>query len=541
MNRLPELREPQAPKSKVEFSNYSTAYEVQNGLTSLIPKALFTDLSASKYAGYASLYLSTLLDFDGDAAYRILNTGRDYLDVYFSHRSSDSKNHSLQLPGELQKFFLNDNWGGLHFSHDFEAVKLLADFKYTHSTFNYSGLTIVNWEQIMASSMWPGPGPIYEIQTHPNQTDNLFEAHAGVVSETPNALNYKVNVRYTYSKQKYANQNTIPGVEENRVIIDWDLHQNYLSNSGFGLSGYYKTYKYNSDENFRFFNNDIMIYSILALCPYYYVEGDNFDLTLGLRADFELGGRKKSAFAPNIRFNYNPSDAFAFYALALGGRNDNSNYNMFYENRYVFPMQRIWDSRTYLDGTAGLRYLPVSNISLDVFAGYKITKDEHFFANKWELFFREPLSEIYMVDYGTANVAKIGARINYALQDLLGINVNGVFYDWDVTGTDGNKIEAWHKPQFELGTDVYFHTPHIPLRVDLGFKGLFGRKKKDTLPSTVFKMKDIYDLSVKTSYAFTPYFSAYLSTNNLLFQKYDIWYGYPAQKFNIMGGISLMF
>jgi hypothetical protein len=531
MNRLPQLREPQAPKSKVEFSNYSTTYEVQNNLTSLTPKALFTDLKASKYAGYASLYLSTLMDFDGDAAYRILNTGRDYLDVYFSHRSSDSKNPSLQLPGESQKFFMNDNWGGLNFSHDFGKVKLLADFKYTHSAFNYSGLTIPNLGYYL-------PDPIYKIQTHPNQTDNLFEAHAGVVSETPNALNYKVNVQYTSFKQKYAYQAEIPGVRENRVIIDWDLHQNYHSTSGFGFSGYYKTYKYSS-ENFRNYgnNDNLMIYSVLSLNPYYYVEGDHFDLMLGLRADFELGGRKKFVIAPNIRFNYNPSDAFTFYALALGGWNDNSNYNMFSENRYVFPLQRVLDSRTYLDGTAGLSYLPVSNISLDVFAGYKITKDEHFFNAPFDM-------GMLVADYGTANVAKIGARINYALQDLLDINVNGAFYNWDVTGIDGNEIEAWHKPQFELGTDVYFHTPPIPLRVDLGFKGLFGRKMNDPLytgSSTYFKMKNVYDLSVKTSYAFTPYFSAYLSTNNLLFQKYDIWYGYPAQKFNIMGGISLMF
>jgi hypothetical protein len=274
------------------------------------------------------------------------------------------------------------------------------------------------------------------------------------------------------------------------------------------------------------------------------VEGDHFDLMLGFKADFELGGRKKFVIAPNVRFNYNPSDAFTFYVLALGGRNDNSNYNMFFENRYMNSFQRVLDSRTYLDGTVGLIYLPVSNISLDVFTGYEITKDEHFFNASPGFVF--DMGMFMVADQGTANVAKIGARINYTLQDLLGINVNGVFYDWDVINSDENiipapMIDAWHKPRFELGTNIYFHTPHIPLRVDLGFKGLFGRKEKDTLTSTVFKMKNVYDLSVKTSYAFTPCFSAYLSTNNLLFQKYDIWYGYPVQKFNIMGGISLMF
>ncbi|GHT60989.1 hypothetical protein FACS189451_02100 [Bacteroidia bacterium] len=552
INRLPELREPQAPRSKVEFSNYSTTYEVQNGLASLMPKSMLTDLNTSKYAGYASLYLSTLADFDADAAYQILNTNRDYLDIYFSHRSSNSKNPSLQLPSESQKFFMNDNWGGFNFSHNFDKVKLLADMKYLYSAFNYSGLTITNIDRIMLSSSWPGSTPVYEMQSYPNQTDNLFEAHAGIVSETSDALNYKVNLRYTYFKQKYANQTAVPGVGENRVIIDWDLHQNYNSASGFGLSGFYKTYKYSSEAFRSYGNDDLMTYSVLSINPYYYAEGDNFDATLGLSADFELGGRKKAVVAPSIRFNYNPSETFTFYALALGGRNDNSNYDLFFENRYVFPLQRVLDSRTYLDGTAGLRYLPVSNISLDVFTGYKITKDEHFFSPSpgWNWNEGEFLGGMFLqAEHGTANVAKIGAQINYTLPNLLGVNVKGTFYNWDVTGinldADGKEtkynMEAWHKPQFELGTDVYFRTPTIPLRVDLAFKGLFGRKMIEPYAASYFTMKDVYDLSVKTSYQITPNFSAYLSTNNLLFQKQDIWYAYPAQKTNIMAGISVMF
>jgi hypothetical protein len=551
INQLPELREPQAPKSRVEFSNYSTVYEAQQGLTSLIPKSMLTDLNTSKYAGYASLRLSSILDVDGDIAYQILNTNRDYLDVYFSHRSSNSKHPSLQIPTESQKFFMNDNWGGFNFSHDFDKAKLSADLKYTYSAFNYSGLTVANLGQIMSSSAWPYP-PVYEILDYTNQANNMLEAHAGIFSDTPNELNYKVNLQYTYFKQKYLVQTSIPGVRENRVIIDWDLHNNYNSTSGFGLSGFYKTYKYGSEEFRTYGNDDIMTYSVLSLNPYYYVESDNLNLTLGLKADFELGGKKKNVVSPHIRFNYNPSETFTFYALALGGRNDNSNYDLFYENRYVYPLQRVLDSRTYLDGTAGLRYLPVSNISLDVFAGYKITKDEHFF----DVLYGSPNKDestggTFMgVNYGTANVTKLGAQLNYTLQDLFGINVKGTFYHWDVTGIytdiDGNEtkqdMEAWHKPRFELGTNVYFHTPNIPLRIDLDFKGLFGRKAYEPFSGEpYFNMKDVYDLSIKTSYAITPFFSAYLSTNNLLFQKYDIWYGYPAQKFNIMGGISVMF
>lgn len=538
--RLPELHEPQAPNSKVAFSNYFPACEAQFEPASLLPaNTMPADLNASQYAGFISLRLSTVLNFDGDAAWQILNTSRNFLDIYCSRRSSNSKNPSLQIPSGTQKFFMNDNWGGFNYSRSFDSAKLSAGLKYTYSAFNYSGLTVT-----------PQPSPACEIKDHPGQATCMTDAHAGISSDTPNKLNGKINLRYTGFKQKQLTY--IPGVKENRLTVDWDMHKAYYSTSGFGLGGFYKTYKYNSEEFWNYPpNNSIMHYSVLSLTPYYYMKDGNLNLTLGLRADFELGGRKKIVLAPNIRFNCHPSNTFAFYASALGGRNDNSKYDMFSENRYVYPLERVRDSRTFLDGTAGLKYLPVSSLSLDVFAGYRLTEDEHFFT---PLLYseNEPTgSMITGVSYGTAKVVKLGAQINYALQDLFGINLKGTLYKWDVTGSrhmfdmDGIEtefaVEAYHKPRFEVETDVFFRAPNIPLRINMAFKGLYGRKTIELFHGKSYRMKDAHDLSVKASYAVTPFFSVNLSANNLLFRKYDIWYGYPAQKFNIMGGASMMF
>jgi hypothetical protein len=522
ISRVPELREPQAPKSEVAFSNYSTAYEAQPTLTSLTPQAMFADLNASKYAGYASFRLSSVLNFDGDAAYQILHTDCDFLNVYFSHRSSNSKNPSLQAASQSQKFFMNDNWGGANFTHRFDNLKLSAGLKYARSAFNYSGLTVANRTEILLSSMYPPEPPVYEIRDYPNQVNNMLEVHAGIFSDVPNKLHYQANVKYTDFKQKDLTK-IIAGMRENRLIIDWDLHDNYNETSKYGLSGFFRTFLYKGDTT---------SFSVFSLTPYYYMEGDNLNLTLGLRADFEAGGRKKHTVAPHIRFNYKLSSELAFYASALGGRNDNSNYNLFYENRYLYPSARIRDARTFFDGTVGGGYLPISNLSVDVFAGYRLTADEHFFTP----FFTE-MGCLMQGHYGTAHVVKLGVRANYTMQDVFGVDLKGTFYSWHV-----EKIEAYHKPRFEAETDAFFRAPNIPLRVNMIFRGLFGRKT-DVLFSdnTPLRMKNAYDLSVKASYSITPFLSATLSANNLLFQKYDIWYGYPAQKFNIMGGISIVF
>jgi len=55
------------------------------------------------------------------------------------------------------------------------------------------------------------------------------------------------------------------------------------------------------------------------------------------------------------------------------------------------------------------------------------------------------------------------------------------------------------------------------------------------------KMTDINDLNFTASWNFNETFGAYLKLNNLLFQKQELWYGYPLQGFNVMAGINLNF
>jgi hypothetical protein len=367
----------------------------------------------------------------------------------------------------------------------------------------------------------------------------MLEAHVGIFSDIPGQFNYKANLKYTYFKQKYAAPKT-SGARENRIIIDWDLHNNYNGASKYGLSGVCKIY---ND------GDDAASLSVVALTPYYHIKSSNLNFTLGARADFEVDGRKEHIVSPHIRFSCNPSNTFAFYASALGGRTDNGNYSMFYENRYVSPAERIRDSRTYLDGTTGVRYLPVSNLCLDVFVGYRLTEDEHFFTPLYELTALSAVDEttssmLTGVSYGTDRVAKLGVQVNYAVQDLWGVDLKGTFYRWNIDGNIGSgglKPEAYHKPRFEAEADVYFRMSDIPLRMDLTFKGMFGRRTVALPVQPYLKMKDAYDLFVKANYTVAPYFFVNLSANNLLFRNYDIWYGYPAQKFNIMGGISILF
>ncbi len=55
------------------------------------------------------------------------------------------------------------------------------------------------------------------------------------------------------------------------------------------------------------------------------------------------------------------------------------------------------------------------------------------------------------------------------------------------------------------------------------------------------KMDNINDLNVGAVYDITDAFSVNARVNNLLSQKFDIWYGHPAQSINASGGFTFKF
>ena len=114
--------------------------------------------------------------------------------------------------------------------------------------------------------------------------------------------------------------------------------------------------------------------------------------------------------------------------------------------------------------------------------------------------------------------------------------------DWNVFGyqrvmTD----EAINKPQFVVDLKIGFK-PIEPLRIDLAYHHEAGRKSLYINPSYLISaLDDVHDVSLKGTYSLSKYFSVFIAANNLLFQKNELWCGYPANPFHVMGGFSYKF
>ena len=55
------------------------------------------------------------------------------------------------------------------------------------------------------------------------------------------------------------------------------------------------------------------------------------------------------------------------------------------------------------------------------------------------------------------------------------------------------------------------------------------------------KMKNINELNLTGIYDLNDTFGFYVKLNNLLFQKQELYYGYPLQRFSAMVGVNINF
>jgi hypothetical protein len=436
---------------------------------------------------------------------------------------------------------INDNNAGISYKHQFEGVKFTAGLQYLNAAFNYYGISAV--------TDFVTPVDTCSI-LNKNQVNHLFQLHAGIESDENDEINYKVNLAYNLFKQKYGCMENIKGPVESRYTVNFDLNAPFNSTNAVGLQGFLKSYFYQLSEYPALLPSFVAPtelagkynYATVSFNPYFTFTGDDWDVRLGANVDFQLGKVKSFLLSPNIRMNWLPAEKVQLYLNILGGIKDKGLYTTCFENRYVDPRFRLHDSKSPFDATLGINLSILPNVSLDIFTGYSRTKDEHFYiTDYWPT-----ISPIYT----TAKTFKFGGLVKYAYRDIFNIGIQGVFYNWDCSGLEKNNLPLgynaqllypWNRPAFTGNIESGFKIPDLPLQFNVNYQLSLGRKTYITGWERKENMKDIHDLSVKSTYSINSMLSIYAVANNLLFQKYDIWHGYPAQNFNIMGGISIKF
>ncbi len=230
------------------------------------------------------------------------------------------------------------------------------------------------------------------------------------------------------------------------------------------------------------------------------------------------------------------SESYVLYLHALGGRelNDYRRLNAF--SPYWSLNARMPSTYVPLNATLGFKASPVNGLWFNVFGGYRISKDELFcnLVDADGYYFTHFLQDKAKTAYG-------GAELKYGYKDWFDASLKGTFYSWK-TDNENEELYLVTKPKFEL--NFYAEAKVFEgLKVNLGYE--YVQRKEYVIEegnsSRDFGLGNISNLSVGASYTFLKDLSVFGRVNNLLNKQYYYEYGYPAEKLNVLTGLSLAF
>ena len=540
INSLPVVRQPQVSKANTDYATWTTRATPPIEIALPQPGKIMTDIPYSLQRGYVKLNAGNYGNIDGALGFKFLDSETDKVNFMFLHNSSNGNidyNQGENLDKIKMKYM--DNFAKLNFKHLFEASEFNIYGSFLHSQFNYFGNNF---------------GAV-RLHDDNNQTLSVFNLKASLHNTQPQPINYRGSFSYNYFTTKYGRTLDDESMGGSHLDANIDLNKSFIGGDNLvGIKGAFTGVFYDEiktlDEGEKI-SNFIMV----DANPYIHLEGFNWKMRLGANLDFVFDDENKFYVSPNVALSTLIAENTSLYINATGGVGKNTYLDMYRESRYLRPNTIVKHSNTPFAIDGGAKIGAIDGFRIDIFGGYKKTKDEHFLVldhigdlGDNPIFgpsnpIQWTTQEFLVPVFGELTHSHIGASVRSNIWSPLDValEVKKNFYSVNkVKGLspEPTELEAWNKPGLEVDIDATFSVSN-QMKVMLGY--YFGNERWSIDKGETVKMDDINNLSAGGLYNINEMFTLNVKANNLLNQTYDMWYGHPAQGISLMGGFTFKF
>lgn len=528
INSLPALREPTVQKANVNYSTWAGRVNPPIEIALPYPATIMTDIPFSTKKGYLFLNAGNYANINGAFGYKLVEDDKNNLSFSILHNSTNGDLKYNQDPAEGvtdngNNAYLMNNLGQLNFLHLAESFKMNMHLSYLSSQFNYYGNPFEN-------------APVFNNDKY---NLGLLSAKIGLESAPSDLLNYRGYIDFKNFNTEQSKTPVYEWMKGNQIEANVGFDKPFRNNiSKVGVDGTIFT---------TIYNGDAANYFLLNAAPYILFGGDNTYAKLGVDLLFQDSENAKIRVVPNIDLRFGVTERSSLYATVKGGFNHNTLPQLMSESRYILSYNPVKASYTHLDLEAGTKIGEVNGFRFDIFAGYKKTEDEHFLVlNGRDVIGGDavgPFMESLKPIYGTISHSFLGGMIHSNIWSPLDISLRIKKNFFDVTEVSNNGVNIADAKAYNLpGVDIDLNASlELIENLKLTLNYYFAGDRWTNFNNSNIKMDNINDLNVGGVYDINEIFSLNLKANNLLSQKYDIWYGYPAQRMNVAGGFTLKF
>jgi hypothetical protein len=355
------------------------------------------------------------------------------------------------------------------------------------------------------------------------QIYNSFNATAGLESNDLKNGFYDISLGFNYIGDNY-------NASETQIINSLNFNFNGDEALKFGLSSDVLITKYN-------FGEEGLNRNLIRAQPYAIYSIDNLRVKAGLNFVYENDtinkpDAPKLHYYPVIRADYKVGSGFNVYAGIDGDIKMNTLQSFANENIFLNPGSAILNTNNIFNTFAGFKGRVSNLISLGGGLNYGNFRNMHFFVNG------EQDSTKFDVIYsdGSASLLNVHGEIGFNKSDIFRSVFRADYFKYNIE----NQAKAWHRPEYKISfLNTYNLADKIFFGADLYWLG--GINGLNLQSGNTARLKDIIDLNLKVDYVISQKFSAFLSANNLLAQKYQRYWNYPSRSILLMAGLTYSF
>lgn len=548
---LPGLEQLTETKQPMIFSITESPASLKGEYNPLPAAGIQQEFPASKQLGYVRLGVGNHRSFLGDIQMNLLRLPTQSLDIHFMHRSVFGD--VLFPSGNIDEAYRADNHASMNYRASMSKTVLEVSLGERFNFWNLYGKSNVTGVDtlIMPRGQWSTDGYF----TFGLKSKDLENPISWAVKSEGHLFRLGNGVSSSTNKPAVSKG----GAErEIRLVgnVDYDLSERVR----LGVDAVVRNFSYRLPTTYdidgtlpntvpslitEFEDRDY-----LELSPNATVFYKNWMLKGGIK--LSIPSIISESVRPNVIASaITPLSKKVVLRLGLDGGVEPLSYREGIAlNPWLDPAIRLRSTWTPYDLSAGLDYRPISNLRLTTEFGMNTTLDAPFFTNASTTAtagVNNAGGQLFTVEYMNSTQVHLELNGEYSVENLMTL-IGSIRYNEFVNSSDNPTVDAllaangrraWYHPGVEarLRADIRL-MDKLTCFADYRLEAL---RYAQTPTAYSIMLNPINDLSFGANYKMSKEVGIFMHVNNLLDQRYQVYYGHPVHGFTAVVGGSVSF
>jgi len=256
---------------------------------------------------------------------------------------------------------------------------------------------------------------------------------------------------------------------------------------------------------------------------------------VGVDMSLMLDTVTKFHFFPNLKAEVNVvPDVLSAYAGIRGKFYKNSFKSLCENNPFIIPIFPLDYSTQKIEFYGGLAISPARGFDVNISAGASSNDNMPFFVSDSNSITQNK----FTLDFDDVKIIWFNAEFAYQSNENLKLMLNGKYRQY----TMENESKPWYTPEFKLSFAAnYIYKERFIFKGEIFANSEMYAKIFETNKMIAKKIDGMLDINLGLEYRHTKSLSGFINLNNIANSKYEKWYNYPVQGFNVLLGITYSF